>query len=217
MTITETTLEPTASLGLPRPEYPRLDRDRSERWMSLNGPWRFEAADGAAESIIVPFAWETAASRVQRTCLEAAVYSRTVTAPREWSGQRIVLCFGAVHHQAVDGVEIGSHVGGHSSFEFDVTDVLIPGKPAELRVEVDAPADKREIPHGKQRSIPRDDYDGVLFTPTSEIWQSVWLEARGRTYVAEVSLRGDSLSAFDIVGELAGDHPEGTSKGRVHR
>ncbi|NEN07727.1 glycoside hydrolase family 2 [Diaminobutyricibacter tongyongensis] len=197
---------------MPRPEYPRPDRDRSAAWLSLNGLWQFEADERTPDSIVVPFAWETEASGVQRTWLEHAVYRRTVEVPYDWDGRRVVLCFGAVHHEAivaVDGVELGRHTGGHSSFEFDVTDALKPGRPAELTVEVDAPADKRSIPHGKQRSIPRDDYDGVAFTPTSGIWQSVWLEARGRTYVAEVALRGDSLTGFDITGELAGDRTDG--------
>ncbi|HVV08415.1 glycoside hydrolase family 2 protein [Amycolatopsis sp.] len=208
MTIAENAVEPFVAEAVPRPEYPRPDRDRSARWLNLNGRWKFTAGDGAPGSITVPFAWETTASGVQRTWLEHAVYARTVTVPPEWSGRRVVLCFGAVHHRAtvsVDGVPVGSHVGGHSSFEFDVTGVLEPGRPAELTVEVDAPADKRGIPHGKQRSIPRDDYDGVSFTPTSGIWQSVWLEARGGTYVEEVALRGDSLTGFDITGVLAGD------------
>ena len=163
--------------------------------------------------ITVPFAWETSASGIARTWLERATYRRSLEAPAEWSGRRIVLTFGAVHHRAVvriDGSIVGSHVGGYESFEFDVTDHLVPGVESELTVEVEAPADKREIVHGKQRSIPRDDYDGVAFTPTSGIWQSVWLEARGRTYARSVSLRGDSLTGIDIVIGLEGDAPAGT-------
>uniref|UniRef100_A0A942SX65 Beta-galactosidase n=1 Tax=Neobacillus citreus TaxID=2833578 RepID=A0A942SX65_9BACI len=198
--------------AVPRPEYPRPDRDRSDRWQNLNGPWGFDG-DGAASTITVPYAWETAASGVERTWLERGTYRRTVTAPDDWSGSRIVLSFGAVHHRAVvriDGDLVGEHVGGHESFEFDVTDFLLPGIPSELSVEVHAPADKRAIPHGKQRSIPRDDYDGVAFTPTSGIWQTVWLEARGRTYAQELQLRGDSLTGIDVVVRAAGDHPEGS-------
>lgn len=198
---------------IPKPEYPRPDRDRSERWVPLNGEWDFESEDGSAV-IVVPFAWETAASGIRRTWLERARYRRTVSAPAEWDGSRVFLCFGAVHHRAVvsiGGVIVGEHSGGYTSFEFDVTEHLEPGIPAELVVDVEAPADKRSIPHGKQRSIPRDDYDGVSFTPTSGIWQSVWLEARGRTYVATVAVRGDSLDGFEIEGMLAGDAPAGAS------
>lgn len=201
-----------APLEVPRPEYPRPDRDRSAAWLSLNGRWRFEGDDGTPDTILVPFAWETEQSGVHRTWLERAVYRRTIVAPPAWAGRRVVLSFGAVHHEAIvtiDGVAVGRHTGGHSSFEFDVTDALVPGRPAELTVEVHAPADKRGLPHGKQRSVPRDDYDGVAFAPTSGIWQSVWLEARGRTFIQDVSVRGDSLTGFDIAGVLAGDPAAG--------
>ena len=201
----------SALVDVPRPEYPRPDRDRSDRWLTLNGAWEFEA-DGISAEITVPFAWESRASGIARTWLERGVYRRSVVAPEDWDGRRIVLSFGAVHHRAIvriDGTIVGEHVGGYESFEFDVTGHLVPGVASELVVEVEAPADKREIVHGKQRSIPRDDYDGVSFTPTSGIWQSVWLEARGRTYARAVSLRGDSLTGIDVAVELLGDAPAG--------
>jgi hypothetical protein len=160
----------------------------------------------------VPFAWETPASGVGLAWLERGTYSRQVTVPAEWTDQRVVLCFGAVHHHAVvrvDGALVGEHVGGYESFEFDVTEHLTAGTSVVITVEVTAPADKRSIPHGKQRSIPRDDYDGVSFTPTSGIWQPVWLEARGRTYAQQVTLRGDSLTGIDVQIRLAGDRVSG--------
>lgn len=181
-------------MSVPKSEYPRPDRDRSDRWLTLNGTWEFDSIDGSTE-IVVPFAWETPASGVQRTWLERGVYRRDLPAT-EWP--RTYLCFGGVHHRArvlIDGELIGEHVGGSIGFEFDIT-----GRSGALVVEVEAPADKREIVHGKQRSIPRDDYDGVSFTPTSGIWQSVWLEGRGREEIRSVAVRGDSLTGFDVSG-----------------
>lgn len=211
-----TLLSPTSTLEevshLPRPEYPRPDFDRSDRWRSLNGDWQFETATGES-TIAVPFAWETSASGVARTWLESARYRRTITVPADWNGARTFLCFGAVHHQAtiaLDGIVVGSHTGGYTSFEFDITDFIEPGTGSILTVDVVAPADKRSIPHGKQRSLPRDDYDGVSFTPSSGIWQSVWLEARGRTYTAEVAVRGDSLEYFELEIAVSGDSPAST-------
>lgn len=195
----------------PLPEYPRPDLDRSGRWTSLEGTWDLDVPGGTVP-ITVPFAWETPASGVGRTWLEHATYRRQLTVPAEWAGARTVLCFGAVHHRAVvrvDGVQVAEHVGGYTPFEVDLDGVLAPGATGTLEVEVDAPADKRAIPHGKQRSIPRDDYDGVSFTPTSGIWQPVWLEARGRTYAARVAVRGDSLTGFDVTVGLAGDATAG--------
>lgn len=202
----------TTTAAVPRSEYPRPDLDRSARWLSLNGQWAFSSIDGHA-TITVPFAWETRDSGIARTWLEAATYRRLIEMPREWDGSRVVLCFGAVWHRAtitIDGNPVGEHVGGYTSFEFDVTDHLRAGESAELVVEVEAPADKRTLVHGKQRSIPRDDYDGVSFTPTSGIWQSVWLEARGHSYAGSVQLRGDSRTGIDIAVRVAGDQTAGT-------
>lgn len=215
MTSPPDTLRQTPSLttdpALPRPEYPRPDRDRSHHWASLNGVWELETPDGVVP-VTVPFAWETSASGVARTWLERATYRRTITAPADWDGQRVMLCFGAVHHEAVvllDGRQVAQHVGGYTPFEVDITGLLAPGTGTTLEVRVHAPADKRSIPHGKQRSIPRTDYDGVCFTPSSGIWQSVWLEARGRTFVEQASLNGDRLNGFELTGRLGGDEPAG--------
>ncbi|WP_240930797.1 glycoside hydrolase family 2 protein [Isoptericola sp. BMS4] len=185
--------------------------DRSQHWLTLNGVWSFEH-DDVTRLITVPFAWETEASGVGLPWLERATYRRELRVPDSWAARRIVLCFGAVHHHAVvriDGATVGEHVGGYASFELDVTEHVSPGISVELEVVVAAPADKRAIPHGKQRSIPRDDYDGVSFTPTSGIWQPVWLEARGRTYARSVVLRGDSLTGIDVSVCLSGDTPAG--------
>ena len=201
-----------STITVPRSEYPRPDLDRSDRWLSLNGDWEFSSIDGTA-TITVPFAWETQASGIARTWLESATYRRGIQVPLNWDGSRFALCFGAVWHRAtvyLDGRLVGEHVGGYTSFEFDVTEHLSAGRTAELVVEVEAPADKRALVHGKQRSIPRDDYDGVSFTPTSGIWQSVWLEARGRSFAKSVELRGDSRTGIDVTVRVAGDHPAGS-------
>lgn len=192
--------------SIPRPEFPRPDRDRSFCWLPLNGIWSFQA-DELTTSITVPFAWETDASGIGMTWLEDARYSREVTVPADWQDRRTVVCFGAVHYSCqiyIDDVLVATHVGGYESFEVDVTHMVRPGMSYILRVDVQAPVDKRAVPHGKQRSVPRDDYDGVCFTPTSGIWQSVWLEGRGQTYVKALALRGDDLHSIRISAQLCG-------------
>lgn len=49
-----------------------------------------------------------------------------------------------------------------------------------------------------------------MFLRDVAIWQTVWLEARGRTYVTDARLRGESLTGFDRGGALVGDDPAGT-------
>ncbi|HMH59011.1 MAG TPA: glycoside hydrolase family 2 TIM barrel-domain containing protein, partial [Galbitalea sp.] len=125
-----------------------------------------------------------------------------------WQNQRVVLHFGAVHHAAtvwVNGTEVGEHEGGYTPFELDITDALAGSTTAVMLVRVSAPIDKRYIVHGKQRSIPRDDYDNCSFTPSSGIWQSVWLENRPATFVSGVSLvPTDDLAGIEARIEIGG-------------
>ncbi|GAA4095185.1 glycoside hydrolase family 2 protein [Nonomuraea soli] len=172
-----------------RSQYPRPHFDRSHSWLSLDGTWEF--GPEWDQRITVPFAWETPASGIGAHWLSTGWYRRRVAVPEAWAGQRIVLHFGAVHHAAtvwVNGTEVTHHEGGYVPFEVDVTDALGEGD-QEIVVRVDAPLDKRDLPHGKQRSLPRTDYDGVCFTPSSGIWQSVWLEARPEVHITRLRLR----------------------------
>jgi beta-galactosidase/beta-glucuronidase len=216
--VTPSSTDESASLPAPRPEYPRPHFDRSHHWQTLNGVWDFvrDAAhlDSApadrdwSESIVVPFAWETPASGVGAHWLDRAWYRRSFDVPAEWKSERLVVHFGAVHHACtvwVDGVEIGSHSGGYVPFEFDVTDALEDAETHSLTVRVEAPVDKLSIAHGKQRSVPRDDYDGCSFTPSSGIWQSVWIESRPATYLETLGLVPTlDLDGIVVTGTVAG-------------
>jgi len=216
---TEASPRPGTSAPIPRAEYPRPHFDRSHSWRALNGTWEFRRGvlESVAathdsrpwpEKIVVPFAWETPASGVEAHWLEDAAYRRTFTLDEDWHGLRTVLHFGAVHHQAtvwVDGTEVGTHRGGYTPFEFDVTDALATGEEHVVLVAVHAPTDKRHIAHGKQRSLPLDDYDSCAFTPSSGIWQPVWLEARPATHLAGLSLTPTtSLDGITVVAEVQG-------------
>src|SRR5512138_3920059 len=86
---------------IPLPEHPRPDFERAA-WMNLNGPWQFrfdkenaglnakwfETADGFADTVIVPFPWGSALSKIDdRATL--GWYMRTVHTPKEWENQRV--------------------------------------------------------------------------------------------------------------------------------
>ncbi|MBO0779849.1 MAG: hypothetical protein J2P37_13585, partial [Ktedonobacteraceae bacterium] len=110
----------------------------------------------------------------------------------------------------VNGQFVGEHVGGYTPFSFDITDALQDGQ-GELIVRVEAPLDKRAIPHGKQRSQPNDDYYECQFTASSGIWQTVWLEGRPATSIKRVHLSATaSLDGIRARVELQGPLPEQT-------
>lgn len=193
--------------SMPRPQYPRPDFQR-EAWLNLNGTWNFQfdpANEGEAagwfetsttalqDQIAVPFPWQSELSGVRNTSYRGvAWYNRTFTVPEGWSGQ-VVLHFGAVDYLSrvwVNGSVQGENEGGYNPFEFDITAALQPGENT-ITVRVDDPADQREIPHGKQRSLPPNPWDDVSFTTTSGIWQTVWLENRPADYIVSAQITPD--------------------------
>lgn len=203
--------------------YPRPDQVRDTRWWSLDGPWDFfpdrgytasTLPDKAPSTIRVPYAWETRASGIDQHWLSRAWYRRELVVPDRAAGHRLVLHFGAVHYATqvwLDGVLATSHVGGQAPFEVDIGDIFT-GERCTVVVCVDAPIDKREIPHGKQRSIPADPYDVCCFTPCSGIWQSVWLEERPETFLRTVALTPlPGLTGFQVQASVDGPHRD-----RVH-
>jgi hypothetical protein len=163
------------------PEYPRPQMVRKD-WMNLNGLWQYAPAEANQPApvgkkldgeILVPFPVESALSGVGRH-FDRLWYRRTFTVPADWKGRRVMLNFGAVDWESevlVNGKSVGTHLGGYDAFSYDVTDALKDGE-NELIVRVFDPTDKGNQPHGKQVLNPH----GIWYTPTTGIWQTVWLE-----------------------------------------
>lgn len=168
----------------PWPEYPRPTMVR-EKWQNLNGLWEYTIVeDGKATDtetwgkILVPFPVESALSGVAKRVApnQTLWYMRTFTVPADWrgNGQRVMLNFGAVDWHAkvkVNGKVVGEHKGGYDPFSFDVTEALKDGA-NQVTVEVKDPTDEGGQPRGKQWSKP----EGIWYTPTTGIWQTVWIE-----------------------------------------
>ncbi len=100
--------------------------------VSLNGQWLF-CAEGPAgadwKPIEVPGQWVMQGFNVRPDT--AAGYRRTFTVPGNFAGQRVILRFDGVYSDAgvtINGKDIGSHLGGFTPFEFDVTDALQEGE-----------------------------------------------------------------------------------------
>jgi hypothetical protein len=166
----------------PHPEYPRPQMVRKQ-WQNLNGLWQYAVARHDEQPplgrdlpgrILVPFPIESALSGVMERA-ERLWYRRTFDVPERWRAGRVLLHFQAVDWETVvlvNGRQVGSHRGGYDAFSFDVTDALVSGPGQELVVYVFDPTSDGDQPRGKQVKDPK----GIWYTPTTGIWQTVWLE-----------------------------------------
>lgn len=181
-------------------EYPRPQMVRNE-WQNLNGAWQLVLEDSSTSGVgkppreisgtpvLVPFPIESALSGVGKHS-HHVWYRRSFEVPAEWRNRRTILNFEAVDWEAhvyVNGKKIGEHRGGYDPFSFDITDALKPEGPQELVVGVYDPSDQGTQPRGKQVEKPR----GIWYTPSTGIWQTVWMEPVEPGAIDQVQLTPD--------------------------
>lgn len=188
---------------IPRPEYPRPQFAR-ENWLCLNGEWQFEIDQGDSglerglldrelkDRVNVPFCPESPLSGIHNTdFLNAVWYRRQVTVPNAWAGRRVLLHFQAVDYDAtvwVNGREVARHRGGFTPFSCDLYGVAAAGESLTIIVRA---RDYRCGPQPRGKQSVTFDNAGVLYTRTTGIWQTVWLEPVPQTYLGRARLTPD--------------------------
>lgn len=194
-----------AAPDVPRPEHPRPDFLR-DNWLNLNGVWQFEIdarADGEArgltsghdlaQTIRVPFCPESKLSGIgNRDFMTHVWYRRTFDLPAAMLGKRILLHFGAVDWYArvwVNGRNVGEHRGGYAPFTFDISDAV---KPAGNELVVAVVDETRSGKQATGKQAQSQESEGCVYTRTTGIWQTVYLEAAGPSYVREFALTPDA-------------------------
>jgi hypothetical protein len=182
------------SREIPLPEHPRPDFMRPQ-WENLNGTWEFEFDDsdrgiqegwaaGRVEfgkNIMVPFPWGSRLSGVEDGA-DIGWYRRTISINEDWEGQRIFLTIGASDWETtvwLDGKLLGTHRGGYVPFSFELSEMARFGKEQELVIRVDD-ARRDFTLYGKQG------YGNVR-----GIWQTIYLEARGKEYLETLHFTPD--------------------------
>ncbi|KIW00152.1 uncharacterized protein PV09_08328, partial [Verruconis gallopava] len=199
----------------PWPQYPRPKLARSQ-WQTLNGLWTYANASGHSalkhppfnrtlpQEVLVPFCLESGLSGIQGENTIYSWYRTTFTVPSTWTGDRVLLNFGAVDYEAtvfVNGHNVTFHRGGYTGFSVDVTDYLISGH-NELIVFAFDPTDHHDyvIPVGKQTLRP----SHIFYRPCSGIWQSVWIESAPKNYISQLTINGDASGNLNLSVSVTG-------------
>lgn len=189
-----------SAAAMPRAEYPRPQFERGD-WQNLNGEWTYELdlvqtgherglmnTDGFDGKIIVPFAPESELSGVgHKDFIPSIWYQREITIPQSWEGKDILLNFGAVYYVSeiyVDGKFVDRHHGGSDSFTVDITRFVKPGSTHSLVVCASSDLRARVQSAGKQ-SLRHGPFE-CMYTRTTGIWQTVWMEAVAPTGIQRV-------------------------------
>ncbi|MBR6743604.1 MAG: hypothetical protein IKM00_00095, partial [Clostridia bacterium] len=189
--------------------YPRPQMAR-DSYLSLCGEWELfrrkekDQKDAFVGKIKVPFPPESRLSGIEQTieARESFIYKKTFSVSSDFLNEKTLLHFGAVDQVAsvtFNGVLLGEHTGGYLPFSFDVTQCIRVGENT-LVVRAWDPLDT-EIPYGKQRKKR----GGMWYTPTSGIWQNVWLESVPQNAFSALRL---TPSLQDITLEVEGGENE---------
>ena len=146
-------------------------------------------------------------------------YRRMFELPAAMKGKRILLHFGGVDYKTwvyVNGQLAGTHTGENAAFAFEITPLLKEG-PNELVVRVFDDLRSGLQPGGKQAL---DKSEGCVYTRTTGIWQPVWLEAVGSSFVENLSVVPDpdhSRVLIEAAVNGAERRPEAHGRGLCRR
>lgn len=194
---------------IPLPEHPRPDFERAE-WINLNGQWAFEFDSlGKGETqnwesgnanfskkINVPFPWGSPLSGVKDEA-NVAWYQKNIVIPESFKNKRTFITIGASDWETsvwLDGNYLGKHQGGYTPFSFELSAFVKLGSTHKIVLKVD---DKRRdfTLYGKQG-----------YGNARGVWQTVFLEARGNSFLEYVHFTPDiDKNRVAIKGEIDGD------------
>lgn len=196
-----------------RQEYPRPQLVRTE-WTNLNGEWDFEIdyscsgedkefykRDSLSQKISVPFCPESELSGIGNKDFMLCVwYRRSIDISPQADGKEVILHFGAVDYRAivfVNGEKVCEHKGGYTPFSANITNYLrAEGNYITLCAYDDVRSANQ--PAGKQ-SDKFNSY-GCLYTRTTGIWQTVWLEYVNAAHIESLKMTTDIDTPSVTVG-----------------
>lgn len=198
-----------------RIQYPNPQFIR-HHWYDLNGKWDFYLGNYVSgtkvtptncpfdRTINVPYSYTFKAARVDVSKYYPVVwYRRNFKLPVS-QDQSYLLHFEAVDYECdvwVNGHHVKHHRGGHTPFTIDISSVVHDDNEIIVRV---SDYNRTTQPIGKQKWKAENFL--CWYTRTIGIWQNVWLEVTGKTYIKQLIMVPDiHQSALKIDAQLNRD------------
>ena len=210
-------------LKYPRPQFIR------ENWTDLNGAWQFAFDDhdeGEVNqnylnndfypmTIQVPYSYHTKNSGIGLNENHPIVWYKKDMKVDVKENKNYILHFGAVDYKCdlyINDTHIFSHQGGHTPFDVDITKYIQNEFALILRVE---DYNLCTQPIGKQ-SWKNSNFL-CWYTRTVGIWQSVWMEEVGTTYLTNIRMTPQIDNAtLDIDAFINTQDDDAWIKGEVY-
>jgi len=150
----------------------------SRKIMWLNGPWEFKLAGSRRmRRLDVPRPWNSV--RGLKYYTGPAQYRRIVRIPEGWrQGAMFIRCRGANYRSVVsiDGRQIGTHEGGFTPFEFEITDRISDDREHEIQFDIDNTLTTTTVPNV------------VCWNNDGGITREVYIETRNPIHIDDVYL-----------------------------
>ena len=129
-------------------------------------------------------------------------YEKTIFAPIEWLGNKVLLTFDGVAHYAevfIGGKKVGEHKCGYTAFTLDISEHLVYGDDNLLMVKVDSRESLNIPPFG--HVIDYMTYGGI--------YRDVYIEVKPSTYISDVFAKtranGEIVSEITVFGDISSD------------
>jgi hypothetical protein len=172
----------SVAVGLTRPNVIPLDGD----WHFKEDPKEIGEQEGwyrpgsiKARMGKVPLPWEIAFPEL-RDFKGTGWYAREFVVPAQYRGKRIALATMGISDHAtiwINGKPAGEHRGAQAPFSFDITFLLRPGSTNSVSIRASDPAGSFM------------DYESLILC--SGLWQSIWLEITGKTFIGDIFMVPD--------------------------
>ena len=169
---------------------------KNARKISVPGCWEAQGVGEPGMAECWEPKWDENAKPIRHCYFGAGWYRRNVAVPAAWRGQRIWIKFGGVKSVAwvwVNGRQVALVDASCGTVKYEITDLVEPGKPATVVVQVDNRPPSRK---GLMSAMNR--WGGI--------YRSVELEATPPICIDDAWVRGDfDKREAQVMVEIAGE------------